>query len=139
VDGDLKTAVTSYQKIAADKSAPRDVRSKALLHLAGFYEKLGQQRMAHIHPEPCFVTRPQPVRTAQCGGNQDTLCGPSYGCGVVFKVDPNGNKTVLYTFTGLADDSLACVTQPTDRPGLSHSRCEIMHLCTLPVPRTSSS
>ncbi|HUD56146.1 MAG TPA: hypothetical protein VMR02_13025 [Terracidiphilus sp.] len=43
VDGDLKTAMADYQKIAADKSAPRDVRAKALLHLAGCYEKLGQQ------------------------------------------------------------------------------------------------
>ncbi len=43
VDGDLKTAVEAYQKIAADKSAPRDVRAKALLHLAGCYEKQGQQ------------------------------------------------------------------------------------------------
>jgi Tol biopolymer transport system component len=43
VDGDLKTAIADYQKIAADKSAPRDVRAKALLHMAGCYEKLGQQ------------------------------------------------------------------------------------------------
>ena len=43
VNGDLKTAIAAYQKIAADKSAPRDVRAKALLHLAGCYEKLGQQ------------------------------------------------------------------------------------------------
>jgi hypothetical protein len=25
---------------------------------------------------------------------------PDYGCGVVFKVDPSGNESVLYTFTG---------------------------------------
>lgn len=43
VDGDLKSAIEIYQKIAADASAPRDVRSKALLRLAGCYEKLGQQ------------------------------------------------------------------------------------------------
>jgi len=43
VDGDLKTAIAAYRKIAADKSGPRDVRAKALLHLAGCYEKLGQQ------------------------------------------------------------------------------------------------
>jgi len=43
VDGDLKAAIAAYQKIAVDKSAPRDVRAKALLHLAGCYEKLGQQ------------------------------------------------------------------------------------------------
>ena len=43
VDGDLKSAIDIYQKIAADVSAPRDVRSKALLRLAGCYEKLGRQ------------------------------------------------------------------------------------------------
>ena len=32
-----------YQKIAADTSAPRDVRAKALLRLAGCDEKLGKQ------------------------------------------------------------------------------------------------
>jgi len=43
VDGDLKSAMEVYQKIAADSSAPRDVRAKALLRLAGCYEKLGRQ------------------------------------------------------------------------------------------------
>ncbi len=43
VDGDLKSATEIYQKIASDPAAPRDVRSKALLHLAGCDEKLGQQ------------------------------------------------------------------------------------------------
>ena len=41
VDGDLKVAMEIYQKIAGDQSAGRDVRSKALLRLAGCYEKLG--------------------------------------------------------------------------------------------------
>src|SRR6516165_2775810 len=43
VDGDLKSAMEIYQKIAADSSAPRDVRAKALLHIGGCYEKLGKQ------------------------------------------------------------------------------------------------
>jgi hypothetical protein len=43
VDGDLKSAMEIYQKIAADSSAPRDVRAKALLHICGCYEKLGKQ------------------------------------------------------------------------------------------------
>ncbi len=43
VDGDLQTAIADYRKIAADQSASRDVRANALLHLAGCYEKLGQQ------------------------------------------------------------------------------------------------
>jgi len=34
------------------------------------------------------------------GGAPTVSCG---GCGVVFKLDPTGNETVLYTFTGLAD------------------------------------
>lgn len=43
VDGDLRSAIPAYQRVAADRSAPRDVRAKALLHLAACYEKLGQQ------------------------------------------------------------------------------------------------
>jgi Tol biopolymer transport system component len=43
VEGDLQSAIGAYQKIAADTSAPRNVRAKALLHLAGCYEKLGRQ------------------------------------------------------------------------------------------------
>jgi hypothetical protein len=42
-EGDLKSAMDIYQKIAADPSAPRDVRAKALLRLAGCDEKLGHQ------------------------------------------------------------------------------------------------
>ncbi len=45
VDGDLATAIAAYRKIAANTSASRDVRSKALLHLAGCYEKLGRQAL----------------------------------------------------------------------------------------------
>ncbi len=43
VDGDLNAAITAYQKIAGNTSAPKDVRAKALLQLAGCYEKLGRQ------------------------------------------------------------------------------------------------
>ncbi len=43
VDGNVKSAMDVYQKIAADNSAPKPVRAKALLQLAGSYEKLGQQ------------------------------------------------------------------------------------------------
>ena len=43
VDGDLAAAIVVYRKIADQASAPRDVRAKALLHLAGCYEKLGRQ------------------------------------------------------------------------------------------------
>jgi len=51
VSGDLKAAVSSYQKIAAESSAPRDVRAKALLHLAGCYEKLGQQQSRRVYEQ----------------------------------------------------------------------------------------
>ncbi len=43
VDGNLNAAIAAYQKIAADAAAPREVRAKALLQLAGCYEKLGRQ------------------------------------------------------------------------------------------------
>jgi uncharacterized repeat protein (TIGR03803 family) len=44
--------------------------------------------------------------TTQAGGITADVCyflGYWSGCGVVFKVDPAGNETVLYTFTGGAD------------------------------------
>ena len=43
VDGDLQSAMDIYVKVASDTSAPRDVRAKALLRLAGCDEKLGRQ------------------------------------------------------------------------------------------------
>src|ERR1700692_1218337 len=43
VDGDLKSAMDIYQRVFADGSAPRDVRARALLRLAGCDEKLGRQ------------------------------------------------------------------------------------------------
>ena len=43
VDGDLKSAMDIYQRIATDNAAPREVRARALLRLAGCDEKLGHQ------------------------------------------------------------------------------------------------
>jgi|HubBroStandDraft_5_1064220.scaffolds.fasta_scaffold06116_4 uncharacterized repeat protein (TIGR03803 family) len=40
--------------------------------------------------------------TASGGG--DTNCDGGYGCGTVFKIDAQGNYTVLYTFTGGTSD-----------------------------------
>jgi hypothetical protein len=51
VDGDLNGAIAAYQKIGADKSAPRDAREKALLQLAGCYEKLGQQQSEKVYEQ----------------------------------------------------------------------------------------
>src|SRR5208337_3992504 len=39
--------------------------------------------------------------TTHNGG--DLSCSPPNGCGVVFKLDPTGQETVLYAFTGGAD------------------------------------
>ena len=41
--------------------------------------------------------------TTEYGGNLGVQCVGMQGCGVVFKVDPHGNETVLYSFTGGAD------------------------------------
>jgi len=39
--------------------------------------------------------------TTQSGGQPN--CGLGFGCGVVFKLDKDGNETVLYSFTGGTD------------------------------------
>lgn len=51
VSGDLKAAIAAYQKISTDTSAPRDVRAKALLHLATCYEKLGRQQSRAVYEQ----------------------------------------------------------------------------------------
>ena len=43
VEGDLPAAIKLYRQIVAAKSASRPVTARALLELAGCYEKLGQQ------------------------------------------------------------------------------------------------
>ena len=62
VDTDLKSALEIYQKIAADTSAPRDVRAKALLRLAGCDEKLGKQAK-QIYEEIVRGNADQPAAT----------------------------------------------------------------------------
>ena len=44
--------------------------------------------------------------TTSAGGLVGGTCKPLQGCGVVFKLDPSGKQTVLYTFTGLADGEI---------------------------------
>lgn len=39
--------------------------------------------------------------TTEAGG--DAACNPGYGCGTVFKIDTQGNETILHTFTGIRE------------------------------------
>jgi uncharacterized repeat protein (TIGR03803 family) len=43
--------------------------------------------------------------TTFTGGTTGSSCSDVYGCGVVFKVGPLGNQTVLHSFTGGVDGS----------------------------------
>ena len=61
-DGDLKSAIDIYQRIASDSTAPRDVRAKALLHLAGCYEKLGR-KARQVYEQIVRDYADQPVAT----------------------------------------------------------------------------
>jgi TolA-binding protein len=50
-NGDLKAAVAAYQKVAGNTAAPREVRAKALLHIAGCYEKEEQQQARAVYQQ----------------------------------------------------------------------------------------
>jgi len=41
--------------------------------------------------------------TARGGGNQNSACAFTNGCGVIFKLDRHGNESVLYAFNGIAN------------------------------------
>jgi uncharacterized repeat protein (TIGR03803 family) len=49
------------------------------------------------------------------GGNM--TCGNGYGCGTVFRLAPDGTKTILYTFTGAPDGELPVSRLTADRAG----------------------
>jgi uncharacterized repeat protein (TIGR03803 family) len=53
--------------------------------------------------------------TAVYGG--DPSCNVPLGCGVVFKVDPEGHETVLHTFTEFPDGALPQSGVVRDREG----------------------
>lgn len=41
--------------------------------------------------------------TTQFGGSEQPPCPALEGCGMLFKIDPSGNETILFTFTGKRD------------------------------------
>jgi uncharacterized repeat protein (TIGR03803 family) len=53
--------------------------------------------------------------TTPYGGDQGAFCAGF--CGVVFKVDPTGKETVLYTFTGMADGATPLAGLLRDKDG----------------------
>jgi uncharacterized repeat protein (TIGR03803 family) len=57
--------------------------------------------------------------TTQQGGITGGLCANSglNGCGTVFKLDPSGNETVLYRFTGAADGEFPAAGLVRDAAG----------------------
>ena len=63
VDGDLKSAIEIYRSVADDQSAPRDVRAKALLRLAGCDEKLGKQQAKQLYEQVVRDYADQPAAT----------------------------------------------------------------------------
>ena len=61
VDGNLKAAVEIHKKIADDSSAGRDIRSKALVPVAGCYEKLGG-KAKHVYEQVIREYADSPLR-----------------------------------------------------------------------------
>ena len=143
VDGDLKSAIDIYQKIADDNSAPRDVRSKALMRLAGCYEKLGRQarqvyervvhdfadqpvasqartRLASLErqehpPAPATMT----VRKMESSEQRHRLINDTDGQRVVYQ-DPSGS--LFFGDEGGRARKLVFKGRPGDSPGWTPSK-----------------
>jgi len=67
VDGDLKGAIETYQKILALEGVPRAVAARALLHLGQCYEKLGntEARKAYERIVREFGDQPEEAKLAR--------------------------------------------------------------------------
>jgi uncharacterized repeat protein (TIGR03803 family) len=61
--------------------------------------------------------------TASQGGQVETLCG--VGCGVVFKLNPAGQETVLHTFTGPPDGANPLAPLVQDSAGNLYGTTEL--------------
>jgi Tol biopolymer transport system component len=106
VDGDLKGAIETYQKIVALEGVPRAVVAKSLLHLGQCYEKLGntEARKAYERLVREFADQPEEANTARerlaaLGTRHD---GPGGG---------DTGTRVRQVWAGSADDLLGGITR----------------------------
>jgi Tol biopolymer transport system component len=100
-DGDLKAAISVYQQIAGDSSAPRAVRAKALLRLGRCDEKLGQQAR-HVYEQIVRDYADQPVaaqaRTRLSAmKQQEQLAAPATMTVRQLEMPPGGSMEVIDT------------------------------------------
>ena len=70
--------------------------------------------------------------TTNSGGDLSACSGFNPGCGVVFKLDPAGNETVLYTFSRLADGRSPITGLVAENAG--DPRWTVMRSTALPPP-----
>jgi uncharacterized repeat protein (TIGR03803 family) len=70
--------------------------------------------------------------TTPYGGDLSAFGG--LGCGVVFKLDPTGNETVLYTFTGGADGCQPRAALVRDKAGNLYGTTDTSSACALQPP-----
>jgi uncharacterized repeat protein (TIGR03803 family) len=76
--------------------------------------------------------------TTSVGGDGSACSG--YGCGVVFKLDPSGAETVLYTFTGGADGAVPSGRLLLDTAGNLYGITRaggLLSVCSITVPPAS--
>jgi len=76
--------------------------------------------------------------TASSGGNLNCYFGA--GCGVVFKIDPNGVETVLYAFDAIAQGQFPSSSLLRDRAGIFTAQRppEVIPAATHPLDAASS-
>jgi uncharacterized repeat protein (TIGR03803 family) len=72
--------------------------------------------------------------TTPYGGDLSAFTG--LGCGVVFKLDPTGKETVLYTFTGGADGCQPRAALVRDKAGNLYGTTDTSSACALQPPFT---
>ncbi len=74
VDGDLQAAIEQYKKIVADNGGNRAVAARALLRLAGCYEKLGREEAQKTYQQ---LINDYPDQTAEVASARQKLAVPA--------------------------------------------------------------
>ena len=99
VDGDLKGAIETYQKILALGGAPRAIAARSLLHLGQCYEKLGRPRRGKAYERLVRDFADQPEEATMARARLAAMGGRDTG------------MRVRQVWAGPAEDLLGAITR----------------------------
>lgn len=116
--GQMETALTAVLIVLLVGMVSAQAQTFTVL-----YEFTGASDGAHPYRGSLLVDNKGNVYGAASGGG-NTACNPSFGCGVLFKINSKARESVLYTFNGSPDGAEPYVTAIANPAGGGYAIAE---------------